>query len=177
MSELDLKRARRDPRYFVRALDGGLTSWQTAATKLETRFTAIVAGRQLGKSLVLGWLALHWSVTRPGSHVLIVSSSEDGARRLLATVRRLAVGSPLLAGSVVDELAGLVTLSTGSQIRSVPASERAIRGWTVDLLLLDEAALMPDDLIVSAALPDGGGASGWPGGDRELGADRERRVL
>ena len=135
---LDLKRAKDDVRYFCVALGASLTEWQMAAMRLETRFSVVVAGRQLGKSLTLAWLALWWSMTRPGSHVLIVSSSEDGARRLLATIRRLAVGSPLLAGSVVDELAGLVTLSTGSQIRSVPASERAVRGWSADLLLLDE---------------------------------------
>ena len=72
---LDLKRAREDVRYFCGALGAGLTEWQMAAMRLETRFTAIVAGRQLGKSLTLAWLAHWWSMTRPGSHVLIVSSA------------------------------------------------------------------------------------------------------
>jgi len=54
---------------------------------------------------------------------------------------------------VVDEQAQLVTLDNGSEIRSVPASERAVRGWSVDLLLADEAALTPDDLLLGAALP------------------------
>jgi len=54
---------------------------------------------------------------------------------------------------VVDEQAQLVTLDNGSEIRSVPASERAVRGWSVDLLLADEAALIPDDLLLGAALP------------------------
>ena len=53
----------------------------------------------------------------------------------------------------MDEQAGLVTLTNGSEVRSVPASERAVRGWTVDLLLLDEAALVPDDVAQGAALP------------------------
>jgi len=54
---------------------------------------------------------------------------------------------------VLDEQAGLLTLSNGSAIRSVPASEKATRGWSVDLLLVDEAALVPDDLLVGAAFP------------------------
>ena len=68
-------------------------------------------------------------------------------------MRGIATGSPLLRGSVVDETAGLLTLSNGSEVRSVPASERQIRGWAVDLLLIDEAALVSDDLILGAAFP------------------------
>jgi len=37
------------------------------------------------------------------------------------------------------ELRPLV-LSNGSELRSVPQSERAVRGWSVDTLLIDEAA-------------------------------------
>jgi hypothetical protein len=44
-------------------------------------------------------------------------------------------------------------LTNGSEIRSVPASEGQIRGWPVDLLILDEAQLIPESLIVGAALP------------------------
>lgn len=68
-------------------------------------------------------------------------------------MKAIVTGSPWLAPSVVDEQAGLITLTNGSVIRSVPASERQIRGWTVDLLLVDEAALVSDDLLLGAALP------------------------
>jgi hypothetical protein len=85
--------------------------------------------------------------------VLIISAGELGARRLLKDIRRIATGTPLLAGSVLDDHAELLTLSNGSEIRSVPASERAIRGWQVDLLLIDEAGSPSADIILSAALP------------------------
>lgn len=83
----------------------------------------------------------------------MVSAGEDAARRLLAEASAVAVRSPLLAGSVVDENAGLLALSNGSEVRSVAASERAVRGWTVDLLLIDEAAQVEDDLLLGAAIP------------------------
>jgi hypothetical protein len=98
-------------------------------------------------------LALHYAITHPNCRVLVVSAGEEAARRLLAEIRRLALGSELLRTSVVDEMAALVTLSNGAEIRSTPASERAIRGWSVDLLLLDEAALILTELIEGAALP------------------------
>ena len=60
---------------------------------------------------------------------------------------------PLLKGSVTDETQHRLILSNGSEIRSVPASDRQIRGWSVDLLLIDEAAFLSEDLILSAALP------------------------
>ncbi len=130
-----------------------LADWQARSLDLSTRTTAIVAPRQGGKSRSLAMLAL-WSAFRtPDYRVLIVSAGEEASRRLLAEVRRVAASSPLLRGSIVDEQAGLVTLSNGSEIRSVPASERQVRGWTVDLLLVDEAALVPDDLLLGAAIP------------------------
>jgi len=149
----DLQRLRSDLGYFAHVIGSPLTVWQLDALKLKARLTVLLAGRQLGKSRSLAVLALWWAYTHPGHRVLIVSAGELGARRLLGDIRRLAAGSPLLAGSVVDEQAQLVMLSTGSEIRSVPASERAIRGWAVDLLLLDEAGSPSADVILSAALP------------------------
>ena len=149
----DLERAREDLGVFAELVGCELADWQVAALTLETRTTVIVGSRQCGKSRSLAVLALWWAFRKPNQRVLIVSSGDDGARRLLAEARRIAVGSQLLAGSVVDESGGLLTLSNGSEVRSVAASERAIRGWTVDLLLVDEAALVGDDLLLGAALP------------------------
>jgi len=66
----------------------------------------------------------------------------------------------LLAGGVVDETGTLLSLSNGSEVRSVPASERQVRGWSVDLLLVDECALVDDEAAArrrdptTAARPD-----------------------
>lgn len=149
----DLERARADLKVFADVVGWPLESWQADALTLKARTTALVAPRQSGKSRSLAVLAAWSAFRRQGQRVLLVSAGEDASRRLLAEVRRIVTGSSLLAGSVVDETAGLVTLSNGSEVRSVPASERQVRGWTVDLLLVDEAALVPDDLLLGAALP------------------------
>lgn len=150
---LDLNAARRDVGVFAEHVGRPLTDWQADAARLPARIAVWVAPRQSGKSRTLAVLALHRAFTQAGARVLIVSAGEDASRRLLADVRAIASGSPLLRGSVVDEQAALLTLSNGSEIRSVPASERQVRGWSVDLLLCDEAALIADDLLLGAALP------------------------
>lgn len=148
-----LRRARDDLGTFAALVERPLTAWQAASLRLERAITAIVAPRQGGKSRSLAVLALHRAYRQAGYRVLVVSAGEAAARRLLAEVREVAAGSPLLSGSVVDEQAALVTLSNGSEIRSVPASQGQIRGWTVDLLLVDEAGWVEDELILGAALP------------------------
>lgn len=152
MNREDLRRARADVAAFGSLVGWPLTSVQAAALVLEARETVLVAPRQTGKSYSLAVLSCWWAFRRPGQRVLIVSAGEDAARRLLGTVRAVAA-SQVLAGSVVDESASLVVLSNGSEIRSVPASERQIRGWSADLLVVDEAALVADDVLVGAALP------------------------
>jgi Helicase len=149
----DLALARRSLAAFAEMIGWPMAPFQVEALTLRQRTTAIVAPRQSGKSRSLALLAVHWAFANPGSQILIVSAGDEAAKRLLAEVRHIVTGSDFLRGSVVDERAALVELTNGSNIRSVPASERQIRGWTIDLLLVDEAALVSDDLILGAAIP------------------------
>ena len=149
----DLELLTRDVAAFADAIGWPLAAFQVRALGLERRTSVVVAPRQSGKSRSLAVLALWWAFRRREQRTLVISAGEEASRRLLAEIRRVAAGSPLLAGSVADELAGLLTLTNGSEIRSVPASQAQIRGWAVDLLLVDEAALVSDDLLLGAALP------------------------
>jgi hypothetical protein len=141
----DLTRLRSDLRAFSRAIEQPLTDWQAESLTLQRLTTAVVAPRQSGKSRSLSVLALWWAYSRPDQRVLVISAGEDASRRLPAQAAEVATRSPLLVGSVVDENSGLLAPSNGSEIRSVPASERVVHGWTVDLLLVDEAAHVPED--------------------------------
>ena len=153
MPRSSLAEAKRDLGAFSELIGQPLAPFQVGSLRLEREVTAIVAPRQTGKSRSLAVLALHRAFRRPGQLVLIVSAGEQAARRLLEEVAAMAVASPVLAPSVIDEQSALITLTNASQIRSVPASARQVRGWSVDLLLVDEAAFVDDDLLTSAALP------------------------
>lgn len=132
-----------------------LTRAQAEAVALNTphRFVVIVAPRQGGKSRALALRAVQWAFAHAGHTVLIISAGEASARALLAKALRVVTDAPMLRASLVEEQTALIRLSNGSEIRSVPASEAQVRGHTVDLLLIDEAAMVSDDLILGAALP------------------------
>jgi hypothetical protein len=150
---MDFDAIRRDLAAFAEAVGVPLAGFQAKSLRLERRTTAIVACRQLGKSRCGALVGLHRAYAQPEHKVLIVSAGEDASRRVLSECRHIATSSPLLRGSVTDELASVIRLNNGSQILSVPASERRVRGERVDTLILDEAALIPDELILQAALP------------------------
>jgi Terminase large subunit, T4likevirus-type, N-terminal len=149
----DVTVLRRDLGAFAAECGRPLTPWQLDALQLRVRTTVIVGSRQSGKSRSLSVLALWTAFRKRDQHVLLISSGEDAAKRLVTEVRHVIRDTPLLHTSVVDEMSDLITLDNGSTIRSVPASERQIRGWSVDLLIIDEAALVSDDVMISAALP------------------------
>lgn len=132
--------------FAERVLGRPLWPHQVELARSSARYRVMCAGRQVGKSTLLAVLALHTAATRRGALVLLVSAGEHASRRLLAEAADLATGSPLLRGSVLDESRSSLTLGNGSRILSVPASQRQIRGWPVDLLILDEAGFIDPDI-------------------------------
>ena len=146
LSAADVAHTLEDPAEFLRILTGR-PAWehQAAVMRSTARFRAICSGRQSGKSSTVSGIALHEAFTVPGSTTLLVSAGEASSRRLLSEVAGM-TANPLLHGSVIDEGKSQVTLSNGSQVLSVPASQRQIRGWAIDLLILDEAGFIDGDL-------------------------------
>lgn len=116
------------------------------------RIRIMCAGRQVGKSRELAIEALYTAVTKPGSLTLLVSAGETASLRLLEECAALASASDLLRGSVLDDTKHQITTTEGSRIISVPASQKQIRGWPVDLLIIDEAGFV-DNEIWRAAEP------------------------
>src|SRR3546814_17841585 len=91
-------------------------------------------------------LALFEAFRGPDRHVLLMSAGDDSAKDLLAEVTALATGAPLLAGSVEDESLSRVVLSNGSWVRSIPASAKQARGKSIDLLVIDEACFVDEEV-------------------------------
>lgn len=110
---------------------------------------ALCCGRQSGKSEILAMLALHQAATVRNSVVLIVSGGEKAANKLLAKITRMAREAGLDA-SITGDLKDCLAFSNGSTIESGGTSESRIRGETVDLLILDEAGLISQDIWEAA---------------------------
>jgi RNase P/RNase MRP subunit p29 len=146
ISRADVTDSLKDSARFAEILcRAPLWDHQKAVVSSKARIRCICAGRQSGKSRTVANIALHQAYTQPGSTTMIISAGEVSSQRLLAEAASLSA-NPLLTGSVVDETKSSITLSNSSQVLSVPASQRQIRGWAIDLLILDEAGFIPGDL-------------------------------
>jgi hypothetical protein len=117
--------------------------WQVEVLASEHPRKILCCGRQTGKTTVAAVLAAHKALTQPGSVVLIVAPAEKQAKWLFRKVKAIyrQAGSPY--GAPSDRLTGL-ELGNGSIIEAMPAVERTTRGPSVDLLIVEEAAGVPD---------------------------------
>jgi Terminase large subunit, T4likevirus-type, N-terminal len=117
--------------------------WQIAVLASDHPRKILCCGRQTGKSTVAAILAIHKALTEPGSTVLVVAPGERQAKLLFSKALSLyrQAGYPLPAHS--ERRTGL-EISNGSVIEALPAVERTTRGYSVDLLIVDEAAGVPD---------------------------------
>ncbi|RZU31161.1 terminase family protein [Blastococcus saxobsidens] len=150
MSVAELEAARRDPVVFADVMIGRpLWPHQVEVVRSEARYRVICAGRRAGKSHVYGVLALHTAFSRPGMKALIVSAGEVAAKRLFAEVSKMAK-APRLGGSTEDETTSTLILSNGSTIECVPSSAKQVRSAEADLLIVDEAGFVPQDIWESA---------------------------
>lgn len=128
-----------------------LDPWQADALTTELLDVLLLVTRQGGKGMVASLLALDALVADPGSTTVIVSRAERQAKRLLRRIRRLYRRLDDVPPVIVDGQT-VLELRNGSEILALPGSEETIRGVeSVDLLIIDEAALVPDELYTAVS--------------------------
>src|SRR5262245_50681108 len=119
--------------------------WQVEVLESEHPRLLLNCSRQAGKSTVVAVLGLVRAVFVPGTRVLLVSRSHRQSRELFRLVTDFyqRLRGPMRQRQTTEEL----TLCNGSRIVCLPCKEETIRGYAdIDLLILDEAARVPDDL-------------------------------
>jgi hypothetical protein len=138
-----------DPAGLMRLQGLEPDDWQASVLRSESRRQLLLAARQSGKSSVSACLALHQALYVPGSLVLILAPSLRQSSELFRKVAALygALGQTVPADS---ETALQLRLTNGSRILSLPGKEATVRGFSgVALLVVDEAARVPDELYFS----------------------------
>src|SRR5437016_3486335 len=135
--------------------------WQVEVLEGGHRRLLLNCCRQAGKSTAVALLGLTEAVFVPGTKVLLVSRSGRQSAELFRRVadfhRRM--GAPLLERRTATEL----ELANFSRVVSLPCREDTIRGYdNVGLLVIDEAARVPDDArcVVAGPAPTEGRAVG-----------------
>jgi phage FluMu gp28-like protein len=130
------------------------TWYQKEFFDCQKRFVLINAGRQVGKSEMVVKYSIWLAYTKPRSKILFISASQRQASHLLHKVRQDIESSEILTKSVKRASRTEVHLDNGSMIISLPPSEATIRGYTADIVFIDEAThIHSDDLYYEVIMP------------------------
>ena len=159
-----------DPVELCRNLEMQPDPWQIDVLRSRSPRILLNAARQSGKSTVAALLALHVALFQRGSTVLVLSPGQRQSKLLFdkSVQAYRSLGRPLVSES---ESALSLRLENGSQLVALPGSAPLIRGYSVRLLVIDEASRVPDDVYaaVRPALAVSGGkviAISTPSGQR-----------
>ncbi len=134
------------------ATRAGLTcdAWQADLLTSNARDLILLCSRQAGKSSVCAVLATHEALYRPESLTLIVSPSQRQSGLLYAKIRAIYGALGDAVPRLAEETSLRLTLTNGSSVVCLPGREETIRGYSgATLLLVDEAALVPDEMYVA----------------------------
>ncbi|MFO0805099.1 MAG: terminase family protein [Gemmataceae bacterium] len=124
--------------------------WQMNLLRSNARSALLLCARQVGKSTATAILALSTALSQPGSTTIIAAPVEEQANELLRKVLLTfnTLGRPV---KVVREAVTCLELANGSRILALPGKERRVRSYTSSLLIIDEAARVPDDVFSGAS--------------------------
>jgi len=138
-----------DPVRLMEAVHLSPDNWQIDLLRGEPRRALLLCSRQAGKSTVTAVMALHEALYGSGALVLLLSPSQRQSgelfRKVVGFYRQLGETIPIEAESALR-----LELANGSRIASLPGQEQTVRGFSgVRLLIIDEAARVPDELYYS----------------------------
>lgn len=154
-----------DPVYFTEnymkiiSINEGLTSFKmyeyqkdmTRSFK-DNRYTIVTTARQAGKSTTTCAFILWYIIFHPDKTVALLANKGDTAREILSRVQLAYQHLPKwLQQGVVEWNKGSFVLENNSRVLAAATSASAIRGYTINLLFIDEAAFIEnwDDFFTS----------------------------
>jgi hypothetical protein len=137
-----------DFRRFAETLGVDLWPHQIAAANDDAFVTVIAAARRTGKTTLLEILSIWTAMRTAGAVVVILSANQAASRRVTESIGQRLGANAMTRGAVIDDQATRIKLSNNSEILSLPASQRQVRGLgrNLALLILDEAGFIPDEL-------------------------------
>ncbi len=138
-----------DPPEVMRRAGMSPDPWQVRLLTEQPHRALVVCSRQAGKSTVCAATALHRALARPEQTIVAISPTQRQSSLLVSKVRGFAqaLGVELRRDAVMS-----IQLASGSTIYGLPGSADTVRGYSPQLLIVDEAAYTTDQLY-TASLP------------------------
>jgi hypothetical protein len=139
--------------YFSEKILGILLHWyQQEVMNDKHRYISMCWSRQLGKTTLLSIKATHYAVTNNKKLIMILSQDRERAKEFYNLVIGHFLSTPMLESMIVGEPRQSETkLVNGTRIINKAAGRdgRSLRGYSVDLLIIDEADFIPDPVFVA----------------------------
>lgn len=152
-----VQKLREKPSLFVEKLLDVENVYGYQEDFLDTRHDrkALVGGRQIGKTTMMAWLALHEFTMYPDRNILLIAPTKRQAKNFMTKLK-----SEISHWLRDEEKYGLAEVQklriegeNGSWIQAVPALEETIRGLTIDSAFVDEAAFIERQIFTSVVSP------------------------
>lgn len=103
----------------------------------------VIAPRQCGKTTIIAIYALWYIIFNPDKSVAIMSHKLDAAKEILHKIREIYCNLPeFMRPFATTNCNEKLQFENHSYIIAVSCSSSAVRGRTIDLLIMDEAAFM-----------------------------------
>lgn len=164
MSSTGKKRARKlldEPSYFIEEYllpDGEqVFDYQKDFMDTKSNRKLAVCGRQVGKSRMSAWIALHAAVTNPGHQIIITAKAQRQATELFNQIK-----TEIRKSSQTEDQWGIerstrteINFTNGSRIKVLPIGRDGsnIRGYSADMLIVDEAAFIQKHIFTEVLSP------------------------
>jgi hypothetical protein len=149
MEACDLAAVAFDPTRIFKALGYAADEWQQKLLFSTDQHILLNCCRQSGKSTATAALAIYEAIFKPRSLTLLLCPSQRQSSEIFRKVLDAynALGRPIQA---VYETQLKMELVNGSRIVCLPGREETVRSFSgVNLLIIDEASRVPDDLYYS----------------------------
>ena len=150
-----LKRLKADPALFCeKMLHVKPFPYQEPFLNDPSKRIVMCAGRRVGKSIMTGARALWFCLVNDKVTVLIVSATLRQSIMMFDTILDYISDNELIENAVVRQTRTLVRFNNGSKIKALPCGKgKGLRGDTCHLVVMDEAAFMPEEVISEVLLP------------------------
>ena len=149
-----------DPEYFltnyikVISLDEGIVPFHPYPFQQElvdsfhnNRFTICKLPRQSGKSVTVTAYLIHQAIFRDNINVAILANKRETAFELMAKLQTSYENLPKwLQQGVLAWNKGSIELENGSRITASSTSSSAVRGFSYNIVMLDEFAFVPTNV-------------------------------
>ena len=126
-----------------------LDPWQEEVMKTKGNI-CLRSGRQVGKSTVIGKKAAIYAMENPNKLIMVISKTERQAGLLFAKILFNLDRKEIKKGKGVGQnpTKHKIVLKNGSVIHSLPCGDTGygIMGFTIHLLIADEAAFIPEEV-------------------------------